>query len=81
MTRNPSWPWQVPQTPTYTSGSTDMNIEYVEQLSLHEQFRLVEIAHESSDLAIKKAAMAVLRKYLNPLVRVVAPSLSNGNRA
>ncbi len=75
MTRNPRW---LPPAPMDTSGMTQ---EYVEQLSLHEQFRLVEIAHESSDLAIKKAAMAVLRKYLNPLVRVVAPSLSNGNRA
>ena len=80
MTRNPSGPWQFLQTPTYTLGSTDMNIEYVEQLSLHEQFRLVEIAHESSDLEINKAAMAVLRKYLNPIVMAVAPSLSNGDQ-
>jgi hypothetical protein len=54
-----------------------MHIEYVERLSLREQFRLVEIAHESSDRDIKKAALAVLGKYLNPLVRLApdAPSL------
>lgn len=45
-----------------------MNIQYVEKLSLHEQFRLVEIAHETSDHEIRKAAMLVLENYLNPLV-------------
>jgi hypothetical protein len=45
-----------------------MNMQFVEQLSLHEQFRLVEIAHETSDRDIKKAALTVLQKYLNPLV-------------
>lgn len=45
-----------------------MNLQYVEKLSLHEQFRLVEIAHETSDHDIKKAALTVLQKYLNPLV-------------
>ena len=46
-------------------------MEYVETLSLREQFRLVEIAHETSDSDIKEAALAVLKKYLNPLVRLV----------
>lgn len=47
-------------------------LEFVESLSLHEQFRLVEIAHETSDHDIKKAALTVLQKYLNPLIRMVA---------
>lgn len=55
-----------------------MNIQYVEKLSLHEQFRLVEIAHETSDHEIRKAALLVLQKYLNPLVMVSATS--NGER-
>ena len=45
-----------------------MNIEYVETLSLREQFRLVEITHKTSDQEIKMAALKVLAKYLNPLV-------------
>jgi hypothetical protein len=45
-----------------------MNIQYIERLSLHEQFRLVEIAHETSNSEIRGAALAVLRHYLNPLV-------------
>ena len=52
-----------------------MDIQYVEKLSLHEQFRLVEIAHETSDFEVKRAAMAVLGKYLNPLVRIVPSPL------
>ena len=51
-----------------------MNIEYIERLTLHEQFRLVEIAHESSDLEIKKAALAILEQYLNPPMSFVAPN-------
>lgn len=46
-------------------------IEYVEKLSLHEQFRLVEIAHKTSSTEIKSVALQVLRKYLNPLVMFV----------
>lgn len=46
-------------------------IQYIEKLSLQEQFRLVEIAHETSDHEIKKAALTVLQKYLNPLVTFV----------
>lgn len=45
-----------------------MTFEYVEKLSLHEQFRLVEIAHETNSYEIREAAMKVLHKYLNPLV-------------
>jgi hypothetical protein len=48
--------------------------EYVETLSLHEQFRLVEIAHETLDSDIRKAALKVLGKYLNPLVYFVPPN-------
>ncbi len=44
------------------------HLEYVDTLSLREQFRLVEIAHESSDRAIREAALAILHKYLHPLM-------------
>jgi hypothetical protein len=47
-----------------------MNIQYVEKLSLQEQFRLVEIAHETGDHEIRKAALSILQTYLNPLVMV-----------
>jgi hypothetical protein len=47
-----------------------MNIQVVEKLSLHEQFRLVEIAHETGDYEIKKAALTILATYLNPPVIV-----------
>jgi hypothetical protein len=46
-------------------------IEIVEKLSLHEQFRLVEIAHETTNSDIRTAALRVLAKYLNPMVRMV----------
>lgn len=49
-----------------------MHIEIVEKLSLHEQFRLVEIAHETPHYEIRKAALEVLEKYLNPLVMVTS---------
>jgi hypothetical protein len=49
-----------------------MNIEFVETLSLHEQFRLIEIAHETGDFEIRKAALTVLKGYLNPL-RIAVP--------
>lgn len=55
-----------------------MNIQLVERLSLHDQFRLVEIAHETSDFDVKKSALAVLQKYLNPLV-VTMPTCSKCN--
>lgn len=49
-----------------------MHLEYVERLSLHEQFRLVEIAHETKDPEIRTVALKVLYGYLNPLVQLVA---------
>jgi hypothetical protein len=57
-----------------TAAAAPGHLEYVERLSLHEQFRLVEIAHETRDLEIKQAAMRVLHKCLNPLVTVRQPS-------
>lgn len=46
-------------------------IEFVESLGLREQFRLVEIAHETKEPEIRVAALSVLRSYLNPMVRLV----------
>lgn len=54
------------------------HIEFVEKLSLREQFRLVEIAHETKDCDIKKAALTVLQKYLNPLVMMVNDGETSG---
>ena len=54
-----------------TQREPNTNIQFVEKLSLHEQFKLVEIAHETKDSEIRKAALAVLQKYLNPLVTMV----------
>lgn len=59
----------------------NMNIQYVEKLSLREQFRLVEIAHETGSSEIRTAALKVLEQYLNPLVIEVPsrpPSGVNG---
>ena len=48
---------------------TDMQqIQVVEKLSLQQQYRLIEIAHETTDHEIKKAALETLRQYLNPLM-------------
>lgn len=45
------------------------HIEIVEKpLSIHEQFRLVEIAHETSNADIRKAALEVLERALHPLM-------------
>lgn len=49
------------------------HIQIIEKLSLHEQFRLVEIAHETRDSEIRTAALAVLQQYLHPLIKP-APS-------
>lgn len=47
----------------------DMPIEWVETpLSIREQFRLVEIAHETSSLALKEAALKVLHRSLSALM-------------
>lgn len=43
-------------------------------LTIHQKFRLVEIAHESTDADVKRAAMDVLACAMSPL-RVV--KLSN----
>jgi hypothetical protein len=49
--------------------------EVVERLSLHEQFRLVEIAHETSSTEIRTAALTVLQHYLHPPIMVVHSEL------
>jgi hypothetical protein len=49
------------------------HIEYVQRLSLHEQFRLIEIAAETRSEELRTAALKVLRSYLNPLV-TLAPT-------
>jgi hypothetical protein len=58
-------------------------LEIVEKLSLQQQFRLVEIAHETSDSVIRQHALTVLGTYLTPLQFASLPStapLSNGDR-
>jgi hypothetical protein len=55
-----------------------MSIEYVERLSLREQFRLIEIAHESNDSEIRRAALAVLGKCVNPLEPAAMKALQRG---
>lgn len=61
-------------------GSTvTPHFEIVEKLSLREQFRLVEIAHETNDSDIKKAALSVLKKYLNPLIMMVDAQTVDSN--
>jgi len=49
-----------------------MHIEVVEKLSLREQFRLIEIAHETKDYQLRVAAMTVLTRYLNPMCIMMA---------
>jgi hypothetical protein len=36
-----------------------------DKLTLHEQFRLLEIAHETSDYELKKLALNVLGRFLS----------------
>jgi hypothetical protein len=48
-----------------------MRIEYVEQPDLREQLRLVEIAHETNDPEIRRAALIVLEKYSRTLVQML----------
>ena len=45
---------------------TDSHIQYSDTLSLKQQFRLVEIAHETTDSTIRKLALQVLQQYLVP---------------
>jgi hypothetical protein len=54
----------------YASGG---HLETIEHLTLHEQYRLLEIAHATGDLDIKRAALRVLQAYQCP-ARVIAPS-------
>lgn len=56
------------------------NIQFVEKpLSIHDKFRLVVIAHETSQHAIRDAALKVLRDAMNPLVFMEA-SQPDANR-
>ncbi len=49
-----------------------IHIEYVETpLTLQQQFRLVEIAHETTDYELRSVALTILRHTLNPLCRAV----------
>ncbi len=45
-------------------------IEFVERLSLHEKFRLIEIAHETRDQEIRRAALDIILQSLYPPVQV-----------
>jgi hypothetical protein len=38
-------------------------IQYIEKLSLHERFRLIEIAHETSNADIRKFALLLLEQW------------------
>lgn len=55
------------------------HLQYVERLDLHEQFKLVEIAHESKDAETRAAALALLRNYLNPLMVFVDEECAKRN--
>jgi hypothetical protein len=55
-------------------------IEIEETLSLHEQFKLIEIAYETCDGEIRRAALKVLGKYLNPTM-VVLPGVNQDGEA
>lgn len=41
-------------------------IEIVEKLTLTQQYELLKIAHESTDSDVKRMAIMVLDRYLNP---------------
>jgi hypothetical protein len=52
---------------------TASNLTFVpveKQLTPHELFRLVEIAHDTKDYEIRKAALRLLDRHLNPLLIV-----------
>ncbi len=55
------WPEQKPGT-----------IQYIETLSLKEQFRLVEIAHETTDHEIRNLAVLLLQRYLTSPILMMA---------
>jgi hypothetical protein len=48
------------------------HIEYIETLSLKEQFRLVEIAHETTNTDIRRHAIQLLQRYLNSVLITMA---------
>lgn len=41
-----------------------------DKLTLHEQFRLIEIAHETADSNVKAEAMSLLARHQMPMVAV-----------
>lgn len=53
------------------------HIEYIETLSLKEQFRLVEIAHETTNADIRALAIQVLQRYLNSVLIQMAQCKPN----
>jgi hypothetical protein len=40
--------------------------EYIEHLSLHQQFRLIEIAADATNFEVRAMALKMLKDYLNP---------------
>lgn len=42
-------------------------VEETPSLDIRQAFRLVEIAHETSDLLVRNAALEVLRLSMNPM--------------
>lgn len=42
-------------------------LEETPRLDIRQAFRLVEIAHETNDLLVKRAALEVLRLSMNPM--------------
>lgn len=60
--------------------SMQQQFQVVEKLSLHEQFRLVEIAHETRDTEIKNAALAILQTYLNQPMIYLGTDGRSGNK-
>lgn len=57
-----------------------MHIETVDRLTLREQLRLLEIAHETRDAEVKAAALAMLKNYLFPIVAVGGDSMRESLR-
>ncbi len=47
-----------------------IHYEVVDRLTLHEQFRLVEIAHETSNFQIREAALNTLNQQYLKAVQV-----------
>lgn len=51
-------------------------IHFVDMLSFKEQSKLVEIAHETTDLEIRRIAMAILQQYYPPMNFVAEPTVT-----